>query len=518
MPLPDDEAARGWASHIHYALAAYQHESASMRAQPSPRAPREPISPQPSPSVPPDSVKPFTRRMYDPVRDSVASSSPAASPSHTAPSVRPSDDRKPFVTSQDLHPYVPIDHVGAPSRAALHGEDDVHDRARIPRELPRRYDSPRPADRIPWLDSQVSGSDRPDGPSELPETGSEVGTAIQERPEAGPSSSKRSYGEMGDDYYRSSKVARESANVDTKGKGKAVVSQSPALRIDHLLEPNSHEYSKPPPSDDGHERFPSESRTVEHAANEYVFTGTLPPPPPTTAGSSTHTSMSHLEISVSKEVNLDHFATPDEFEKAIFAQDGPVSNALRSAIPGLSLGSEPSNLKRARKHGPTSQRRKARGLFPSDNVPLAISTSTSKQSRYRPSGDRQPVACGYKDPITQIQCDEPFNRSVELRRHVRAVHVPAEALAVTMGQLSRSQATLLPADWKPGDGDVLRPKCLCGKEFSRLDALRRHWTGVQAEVKDGKCISCPSSLGKKKDHAAFEQQGTEGAYGPSLYS
>lgn len=129
---------------------------------------------------------------------------------------------------------------------------------------------------------------------------------------------------------------------------------------------------------------------------------------------------------------------------------------------------------------------------------LRISTSTSKQSRYRPSGDRQPVACGYKDPITQIQCDEPFNRSVELRRHVRAVHVPAEALAVTMGQLSRSQATLLPADWKPGDGDVLRPKCLCGKEFSRLDALRRHWTGVQAEVKDGKCISCPSSLGKKK--------------------
>lgn len=128
----------------------------------------------------------------------------------------------------------------------------------------------------------------------------------------------------------------------------------------------------------------------------------------------------------------------------------------------------------------------------------SISSNTSKQTRHRPSGDRQPVACGYKDPITQIQCDEPFNRPVELRRHVRAVHVPAEALAVTMGQLSRSQATLLPHDWKPGNDDVLRPACKCGKVFSRLDALRRHWTSVQAVVQDGKCISCPTSLGKKK--------------------
>ncbi|KAF8605820.1 hypothetical protein BDV93DRAFT_29606 [Ceratobasidium sp. AG-I] len=200
----------------------------------------------------------------------------------------------------------------------------------------------------------------------------------------------------------------------------------------------------------------------------------------------------HLVSQTFQALDLGRFAEADDFEQKVAAVGDSAS------LAGISFAGPSTNTKRPRKHAPDSQRRKARGLFPNDNVPLAISSSTSKQTRHRPSGDRQPVACGYKDPITQVQCDEPFNRPVELRRHVRAVHVPAEALAVTVGQLSRSQATLLPHDWKPGNDDVLRPACKCGKVFSRLDALRRHWTSVQAEVKDGKCISCPTSLGKKK--------------------
>ncbi|CAE6460879.1 unnamed protein product [Rhizoctonia solani] len=414
-----------------------------------------------------------------------------------------------------------------------------------------------------------------------------------------------------------SRDINESIYADLKGKRKETVSQSPAFRLDNLLGPATPESPQEQPvgSDGGSERSSSETGAIEESPAEtpYVFTGKLPPPPFTghssapsssypsisvmgisvsPAPSSSYPSISVMGISVSPDVDLGRFAVPDDFERAVISTQGPITNAMRSTMPSASHSSDlgrfavPDDFERAvistqgpitnamrstmpsashsssndpgaklaRKH--TAQRRKARGLFPQDNVPLAISTTTTKQSRYRPSGDRQPVACGYKDPITGVQCDEPFNRSVELRRHVRyrpsgdrqpvacgykdpitgvqcdepfnrsvelrrhvrAVHVPAEALAVTVGQLSRSQATLLPVDWKPGDGGVLRPKCVCGKEFSRLDALRRHWTGVNAEVKDGKCISCPSSIGKKKDNAVYEQQGTEGTYGAPVYS
>ncbi|KAG8770918.1 hypothetical protein FRC12_003971 [Ceratobasidium sp. 428] len=283
-------------------------------------------------------------------------------------------------------------------------------------------------------------------------------------------------------------------------------SQSPAFRLDTLLESSPVEPARPPahssPAIGGYEQSsydppPSETRAPSMPVPSMpVFGGFLPPTPflGSSAVGPTHTGIASLGISVGK-VDLGQFADADDFEKDIIAGS---SSSLSNAHASSSRLPEIPGSKPARKLAPSAPRRKSRGLFPHDDVPLVISSSTTKQSRYRPSGDRQPVACGYKDPITQVQCDEPFNRPVELRRHVRAVHVPAEALAVTMGQLSRSQAKLLPNDWKPGDGDVLRPTCVCGKVFSRLDALRRHWTGVNAKVVDGKCIECPSSLAKKK--------------------
>ncbi|CAE6421270.1 unnamed protein product [Rhizoctonia solani] len=490
-------------------------------------------------------AKPVTRRvMYDPVRDSVTSSSHAASPSHTAPAVgQPTpEDSKPKVVFPDISAtHSPLASPTVDVRHSPRSEDDSLIRTRIIRGYPQRpYDSLTTADQGSQLQhAQYART------LETPHTGgssavyrtladTELGTVFQgplqkyalsssSRTTVGPASNKRRYVASDDSpEARPSKLFSrdviESVYADTKGKGKATVSQSPAFRLDNLLGPVAPATPESPRgqpigSDGSSDRSPSESRTT--AETPYVFTGKLPPPPYT--GHSSAPSL-YPSISVSPDVDLGRFAVPDDFERAVISAPGSITNAMRSSMPGTShASSSDPNAKLARKHT-TTQRRKARGLFPQDNVPLAISTTTTKQSRFRPSGDRQPVACGYKDPITGVQCDEPFNRSVELRRHVRAVHVPAEALAVTVGQLSRSQATLLPSDWKPGDGDVLRPKCVCGKEFSRLDALRRHWTGVNAEVKDGKCISCPSSIGKKRDHAVYEQQGTEGTYGTPVYS
>lgn len=63
---------------------------------------------------------------------------------------------------------------------------------------------------------------------------------------------------------------------------------------------------------------------------------------------------------------------PDDFERAILATAGPITNAVQSTLPSSSRSSETkSNVKRARKHTSTSQRRKTRGVFPQDNVPLA---------------------------------------------------------------------------------------------------------------------------------------------------
>ncbi|KAF8677422.1 hypothetical protein RHS04_05948 [Rhizoctonia solani] len=503
-------------------------------------------------------ARPVTRRvMYDPVRDSVTSSLSAASPSYTAPPTEQStlEETKPALPYPEISVLssalpAPSIHVRHPPR----NEDDSLIRARIIRGFPPcLYDTPTAADKRPQLQyphyARPRDTRRIDGPSAVYRTpaDTELGTVQGPQKEYaisrsskttnGSTSNKRHYAALEDQVDdRSSKSSKsskpfpknvnESVYADIKGKGKGPASQSPAFRLDNLLGPVTPESPKgrPAGSDASSERSQSETRTIERPVPEttYTFSGKLPPPPYTGQSGVSPSSdpfIGTMGISVSLGTDFSRFAVPDEFERKVISTSGPITNdALRSTIPSSShsLPSVP-NAKHARKHT-SQQRRKARGLFPEDNVPLAISTTTTKQSRYRPSGDRQPVACGYKDPITGVQCDEPFNRSVELRRHVRAVHVPAEALAVTMGQLSRSQATLLPVDWKPGDGDVLRPKCVCGKEFSRLDALRRHWTGVNAEVKDGKCISCPSSISKKKDHTAFEQQGIESAYGAPAYS
>ncbi|EUC59119.1 C2H2-type zinc-finger protein [Rhizoctonia solani AG-3 Rhs1AP] len=490
-------------------------------------------------------AKPITRRvMYDPVRDSVASSSPGASPSHTAPIVgQPTLEGN---TPKPVYPDIsvtltPLFDPAIDVRHSPHSEDDSLIRARIIRRYPQHpYDSLTTADQGSRLQyaqyARPLETHRTDGSSAVYRTpaDTELGTVLQgphnkyalsssSRTTVGSTNNKRRYAALEDTsedrpIKAFSRDVNESVYADIKGKGKATVSQSPAFRLDNLLGPAApgSPQTQPAGSDGSSERSPSETRTTE---TPYVFTGRLPPPPYTGhsgAPSSSYPSIGVMGISVSSDVDLGRFAVPDDFERAVISAPGPITNAMRSSMPSAShASSSDPNVKLARKHT-TTQRRKARGLFPQDNVPLAISTTTTKQSRYRPSGDRQPVACGYKDPTTGVQCDEPFNRSVELRRHVRAVHVPAEALAVTVGQLSRSQATLLPADWKPGDGDVLRPKCVCGKEFSRLDALRRHWTGVNAEVKDGKCISCPSSISRKKDHAVYE--GTESTFGAPVYS
>ncbi|CAE6418245.1 unnamed protein product [Rhizoctonia solani] len=534
-----------------------QHNSAAVHHPPPP------LTPSAERTVP----RPVTRRvMYDPVRDSVTSSSPAASPSHTALAVEhtiPQDTKW-----KSVYPEISVLSSALPVsldvRHPPRNEDGSLIRARIIRRFPpHHYDSLATADQGPQLQSPYHARSldarRVDSLSAVYMTpaDTELGTvqgphreyaiSRSSRTTSGSTSSKRRYAALEDQVDdRSSKPfsrnVNESIYADIKGKGKATSSQSPAFRLDNLLGPATPESprARPAGSDASSDRSPSESRTVERPAAEttYTFTGKLPPPPYTGQSGAPPLSdplIGAMGISVSLDAGFSRFAVPDEFERKIISTPGPITNdALRSTIPSSShsLSSGP-NAKHARKHT-NQQRRKARGLFPQDNVPLAyvasvkfaacidyctsISTTTTKQSRYRPSGDRQPVACGYKDPTTGVQCDEPFNRSVELRRHVRAVHVPAEALAVTMGQLSRSQANLLPADWKPGDGGVLRPKCVCGKEFSRLDALRRHWTGVNAEVKDGKCISCPSSISKKKDHTAFEQQGAESTFGAPVYS
>ncbi|CAE6456040.1 unnamed protein product [Rhizoctonia solani] len=504
----------------------------------------------PTPTVEESVAKPVTRRgMYDPVRDSVTSSSPAASPSHTVSTVRqptPEDGKAKPVYPQISVSLPPLLDPSVDVRHPPRNEDNSLIRARIIRRFPQHpYNSLTTADQGAQLQyahyARPLETHRTDGSSAVHRipADTELGAVVQGPPKkyalprssratSSSTSNKRRYATVEDNVEeRSNKpfARNESVYADTKGKGRATVSQSPAFRLDNLLGPPMPKSPRAQTnsSDAGSEHSPSEAYTVERATTEMpcIFTGKLPPPPFTGhsgAPSSSYASSSIMGISVSLDVDLGRFAAPDEFERAVITANGPITNAMRSTMPSSShQTSDDPNAKLARKHN-TTQRRKARGLFPQDNVPLAISTTTTKQSRYRPSGDRQPVACGYKDPITGVQCDEPFNRSVELRRHVRAVHVPAEALAVTMGQLGRSQATLLPADWKPGDGDVLRPKCVCGKEFSRVDALRRHWTGVNAEVKDGKCISCPSSIGRKKDHAVFEQQGAEGTYGAPVYS
>lgn len=176
-------------------------------------------------------------------------------------------------------------------------------------------------------------------------------------------------------------------------------SQSTAFQIDHLLESSPSESPKPAPElprpGPSYERSPF-PYPPSRPTNEPIFTGRLPPPPVigrAAAPAIPPISVGALGISVStlvihclallnfsnpllcRDVDLGRFAVPDEFERSIIAN--PVSvgdSASRSGhVPLAGPSSDPSpNAKRSRKLGPDSQRRKARGLFPNDNVPLAL--------------------------------------------------------------------------------------------------------------------------------------------------
>ncbi|QRV88704.1 C2H2 zinc finger [Ceratobasidium sp. AG-Ba] len=546
----DDASPRGWS--FHESFAAY-HEPASTRiplhedvftvrtsrpSRPSAAAAAsarlDRISPpalRHPPAPPPAGSAPARRAMYDPVRDS-ACSRPSNSPAHARPaadSPRPQyasedEDRKPSLACQTCS--VPHDGDCIPTGLWLPSRvyEGEQDRTLIVRKPARTAYARRPftaeeleALRLPPISTpqHQAGIAAPELRPKLPR-----GRHPWEHDRR---SNKRAVAEVESPQDRRSPPCTDSVQpspyLDIKGKRKMMSLQSPAFRLDNLLEPSPLEASQPPalPSPAiGGSHEPLSEPVYTRAPSMPVFAGKLPPTPFTGSsalGSATHTSIGDLSlgITVSKDVNLDAFAVPDDFERDALTSAGVPSSNPASFQPGSFASSSrlpapAPNAKPPRKLHATSQRRKSRGLFPHDDVPLVISSSTTKQSRYRPSGDRQPVACGYKDPITQVQCDEPFNRPVELRRHVRAVHVPAEALAVTMGQLSRSQATLLPNDWKPGDGDVLRPTCTLDR--------------VNAKVVDGKCVECPSSLAKKKDRYGSDQvleQGSESIYGTPGY-
>ncbi|KAG8718736.1 hypothetical protein FRC08_004540 [Ceratobasidium sp. 394] len=578
----DDATPRGWAFHESFTTA--YHESASTRipfhedtytvrtsSRPRPSASAAasarldrnlpPLRPAASSPAEPKRAVARRRPMYDPVRDSASSRLPAspilARPA--APSPRPhhtsdDDDRKTAPACRSCGEPHAGDCTSASLWRQFHDGDDEPGRAQILRRLSQRQNrdylaagkssslvwcpTDVPAEQAREASTSVEESDVPRlPPISVPD---QVGAVVQELREKYPrvlptweqdhrSSGKRPHAHVdGTTDRRSPPFSGHPASyLEIQGKRKMMSSQSPAFRLDNLLESSPVEPSRPPARSGGYDLPsydppPTAEPAHARAPSIPVFTGRLPPTPFTgssSLGSATHTSFADLGISVSKDVDLEAFAVADDFERDIFAQ--PSSSQSTSFASSSRLPEPAPGSKAPRKLAATAPRRKSRGLFPHDDVPLVISSSTTKQSRYRPSGDRQPVACGYKDPITQVQCDEPFNRPVELRRHVRAVHVPAEALAVTMGQLSRSQAKLLPNDWKPGDGDVLRPTCVCGKVFSRLDALRRHWTGVNAKVVDGKCIECPSSLAKKKDRAGPDhllEQGNESIYAAPAFS
>ncbi|KAH7335469.1 hypothetical protein B0J17DRAFT_77160 [Rhizoctonia solani] len=280
-----------------------------------------------TPSVQESVAEPVTRRvMYDPVRDSVTSS-PAASPSHTAAAVgqpTPQDGK-----SKSVYPEISVSPTSSFNvRHPPRSEDDSLIRARIIREYsPHRYDSLTTADQgqlqyshyarpletrrtdgspaVYWTPADTELGAVPQGPHQ------KYTLLSSSRTTSGSTSSKRRYAALEDNVEgrpsRSfSRDINESIYADGKGKGKETVSQSPAFRLDNLLGPATPEspQAQPAGSDGGSERSPSETRTSERSPAEtpYVFTGKLPPPPFTghsSAPSSSYPAISVMGISVS---------------------------------------------------------------------------------------------------------------------------------------------------------------------------------------------------------------------------
>lgn len=217
------------------------------------------------------------------------------------------------------------------------------------------------------------------------------------------SSSKRPYAEIeSHTHYRPAaypppRDANPPIFTDTKGKGRMTPSQSTAFRLDHLLESSPSESpqpaAEPPRPGPSYECAPF-SYPPSRPANEPIFSGKLPPPPVigrTTVAAIPQISVGTLGISVPALVircfsllnfsnpllyrgtDLGRFAEPDDFERSVMnpaVVGGSTSRSGYAPLAGPSSDPNP-NVKRSRKLGPDSQRRKARGLFPNDNVPLA---------------------------------------------------------------------------------------------------------------------------------------------------
>jgi hypothetical protein len=124
-------------------------------------------------------------------------------------------------------------------------------------------------------------------------------------------SSKRAHAEVDGTTDRRSPSYSVPASVymDIKGKRKMVTSQSPAFRLDNLLESSPVEDSRPGASSStaGNTLEPPTSEPRYARAPLPVFTGKLPPTPFTGSsalGPAPHISIAGLGITVSKHVTI----------------------------------------------------------------------------------------------------------------------------------------------------------------------------------------------------------------------
>ncbi|KDN47066.1 hypothetical protein RSAG8_03843, partial [Rhizoctonia solani AG-8 WAC10335] len=251
------------------------------------------------------------------------SSSPAASPSHTASAVRqptPENNKPKPVYPEISVSLTPLFGPAVDMRHSPRSEDDSLIRTGIIRGYPQHpYDSLTTADQ--GSQSQYARprqTHRTNGSSAVyrAPTDTELGAVLQgphkkhalsssSRTTSDSMSNKRRHAALGHSAGdRPSKSFSRDVNgsvyADIKGKGKATVSQSPAFRLDNLLGPATPESTRAQSagSDGSSQRSPSETRTTERSTAEtpYVFTGRLPPPPYT--GHSGAPSSSYPSISV----------------------------------------------------------------------------------------------------------------------------------------------------------------------------------------------------------------------------